>query len=170
MGVAIAGGVASYSSSKTQAKRAKAQGKIASGQAGIELQRSAQSAEEAMLELEDAREYQKWKDEYVTPVVEKGLSDPTQSDPANLRASQNLGRGLEAEEARGIVAQGVRGAGFDIGGSRHQAADADIANSMEGLETATLGAAHEAVKQEGISNTGSLINTGRQIYKQQGIV
>jgi kynurenine formamidase len=123
-----------------------------------------------MLELEDAREYQQWKETYVDPVVNKTLTDPTQSDPAQLRASQNLGRGIQADEARDVVAQGISGAGFDIGGTRHQAADEDIANSVESLNLATLGATHEAVKQQGISNTGSLINTGRQVYKQQGII
>ena len=170
MGVALASGAASYSASKTQAKRATAQGKIAARQGETELKRSAQSAEEAMLELEDAREYQQWKETYVNPVVNKSLADPTQSDPAQLRASQNLGRGIQASEARDVVARGVSEAGFDIGGSRQQAADEDIANSLAGQDAASLGATSAAVSQQGISNTGSNVQTGRQIYKQQGIV
>ena len=169
-GMAIAGGVASYSSSRTQAKRASAQSKISSRQAGIELQRSAQSVDEAMLELEDAREYQQWKDKYVTPVLDKSLSDPTQADPAAVRARQNLGRGIESAEAREVVAQGITGAGFDFGGSRHQAADTDIANSIVTSGAGDLGAASAGVRQQGISNVGNQISAGRQVYKQQGIV
>lgn len=170
MGMALASGAAAYSSSRTQAKRAEAQGEIAARQGELELKRSAQSAEEAMLELEDAREYQQWKDEYVTPVLAKGLDDPRQSDPAQLRAKQNLAQGVQVEQAQDMVARGITGAGFDLGGSRQGAADAEITGAQAGAQLAGMGAAHEAVRQQGISNTGSLINAGRQVYKQQGII
>jgi hypothetical protein len=169
-GMAIAGGVSQYSASKTQASRAKAQSKIAERQGNLELKRSAQSVEEAMLELEDARGYQKWKETYVEPVLQKSLDDPRQSDPAAIRASQNLGRGIDVESAQDAITQGVTGAGFDLGGSRHQAASGDIANSLAAQDVATLGAASEGVRQQGISNTGSIVQAGRQVYKQQGIV
>jgi hypothetical protein len=169
-GIAIAGGVAQFSASKTQAKRATAQGKIAARQGELELKRSAQSVEEAMLELEDARGYQQWKETYVEPVLGKMLDDPTQSDPAAMRARQNLGRGIDVGDAQGAIAQGVTGAGFDLGGSRHQAAGEDIANSLAAQDVATLGAASEGARQQGISNTGTTVQAGRQVYKQQGIV
>lgn len=169
MGIALAGGVASYSASQTQAKRAKAQAGISERQGNIELKRSAQSVEEAMLELEDAREYQQWKETYVEPVLAKSLDDPRQSDAAAIGASQNLARGVEADQARDAITQGVTGAGFDFGGSRHQAADDDLANSLAAQDLATGGAAREGVRQQGISNTGSIVQAGRQVYKQQGI-
>ena len=170
MGMAVAAGAASYSSSRTAASRAEAQGEIAARQGELELQRSAQSAEEAMLELEDAREYQKWKDEFVLPVLEKSISDPRQSDPTQVRAGQNLARGVEVEKAQDTIAQGITGAGFDFGGSRQGAADAEITGARAGADLASMGAAHELVKQQGISNTGALIGAGRQVYKQEGIV
>ena len=170
MGMALASGVAAYSSSRTQAKRAEAQADIAGRQGDLELKRSAQRAEEAMKELEDAREYQQWKEDYVVPVLEKSISDPRQGDPAQLRAKQNLSRGIQVEAAQEQIAQGIQGAGFDVGGSRQGAADAEISGAMASASVAGMGAAHEAVKQQGISNTGSLINAGRQVYKQQGII
>jgi hypothetical protein len=170
MGMALASGAAAYSSSKTQAKRAEAQGQIAARQGELELKRSAQSAEEAMRELEDAREYQQWKQDFVAPVLQKGIDDPRQSDPAQMRAMQSLGRGVQVEQAQDVIAQGVTGAGFDFGGSRMGAATEELTGARAGADVAGLGAAHEAVKQQGISNTGSLINAGRQVYKQQGII
>jgi hypothetical protein len=170
MGMALASGAAAYSSSRTAAKRAEKQGEIAARQGELELKRSAQSAEEAVLELEDAQEYQQWKDDFVVPALEKSISDPRQSDPAALRAKQNLGRGIAVEGAQDTIAQGITGAGFDFGGNRQGAADAEISGSLAGASVAGLGAAHESVKQQGISNTGSLVNAGRQVYKQQGIV
>jgi len=170
MGMALASGAAAYSSSRTQAKRAEAQARIAGKQGELELRRSAQRAEEAMRELGDAKEYQKWKDDYVVPVLEKSISDPRQSDPAQMRAKQNLARGIEIEAAQDQIMGGIASGGFDIGGSRHGAADAELSGARAGADLATMGAAHEAVKQQGISNTGSLINTGRQVYKQEGII
>jgi hypothetical protein len=170
MGMALASGAAAYSSSRTQAKRAEAQGAISAKQGEMELRRSAQRAEEAMRELEDAREYQAWKDQYVTPVLQKGLDDPRQSDPAQVRAQQNLARGMQVEQAQDVVAQGITGAGFDFGGSRMGAAEEEISGAVAGADVAGMGAAHEAVRQQGISNTGSLIQAGRQVYKQQGII
>jgi hypothetical protein len=170
MGMAIASGASAYSASRTQAKRAEAQGAISARQGELELKRSAQSAEEAMLELEDAREYQQWKDEYVTPVLNKGLSDPRQDDPAQIRARQNLAQGDQVGKAQDVIAQGITGAGFDLGGSRQGAADAELTGAQAGAQLAGMGASHEAVRQQGISNTGSLINQGRQVYKQQGII
>ena len=170
MGMALASGAAAYSSSRTQAKRAESQGEIAARQGELELKRSAQSAEEAMLELEDAKEYQQWKEEFVLPVLEKSLSDPRQDDPAQLRARQNLARGIQVERAQDVVAQGITGAGFDFGGSRQGAADAEISGQLAGASVAGMGAAHEAVKQQGIANTGALVSAGRQVYKQQGII
>jgi hypothetical protein len=169
-GMAIAGGVSQFSASRTQAKRAEAQGKISARQGDLELKRSAQSVEEAMLELEDARGYQKWKETYVEPVLAKSLADPRQDDPAALGASQNLARGIEAGGIQDVIDQGVTGAGFDFGGSRHQAASGDIANALASQDLATMGAGQEGVKRQGISNTGSLVQAGRQVYKQQGIV
>jgi len=170
MGATLAAGAQAYSASRTQAKRAEAQGEIAARQGELELKRSAQSAEEAMLELEDAREYQQWKDKYVGPLINKALSDPRQDDPAQLRARANLGRGIAVDKAQDVVAQGISGAGFDFGGARHGAADAEITGARPAADLATMGAAHESVRQQGISNTGSLINAGRQVYKQQGII
>jgi hypothetical protein len=168
--MAIAGGVAQYSASRTQASRAKAQSKISERQGNLELKRSAQSVEEAMLELEDARGYQKWKETYVEPVMGKALSDPRQDDPATIAANQNLARGIGEGEVQDVITQGVTGAGFDFGGTRHTAATDDVANSLAAQDLATMGAAQEGVKRQGISNTGSLVQAGRQVYKQQGIV
>jgi len=170
MGMAIASGAAAYSSSRTQAKRAEAQAQIAGKQGDLELRRSAQRGEEAMRELEDAREYQQWKDDYVLPVLDKAVSNPRQDDPAQMRAKQNLSRGIQVEAAQKQIMGGIQSGGFDIGGSRQGAADAEISGNLAGASVAGTGAAHEAVKQQGISNTGSLINTGRQVYKQQGII
>jgi hypothetical protein len=170
MGMALASGAAAYSSSRTQAKRADAQGAIAAKQGELELKRSAQSAEEAMRELEDAREYQQWKQDFVAPVLQKSIDDPRQDDPAQLRARQNLGRGIEVEKAQDVIAQGITGAGFDFGGSRMGAAEEELTGAQAGADVAGMGAAHEAVRQQGISNTGSLIQAGRSVYKQQGII
>lgn len=170
MGMAIASGAAAYSSSRTQAKRAEAQAAIAGKQGELELRRSAQRAEEAMRELEDAREYQAWKEEFVAPVIRQSLEDPRQADPAQLRAGQNLARGIQVEQAQQAVTGGIAGGGFDIGGTRHAAAAAEIQGAQAAGDLATMGAAHEAVRQEGIASTGSLIGMGRQVYKQQGIV
>jgi hypothetical protein len=170
MGMALASGAAAYSSSRTQAKRAEAQAGIAARQGELELKRSAQSAEEAMLELEDAREYQEWKNQFVTPVLDKALDDPRQSDPAQLRTRANLARGIEVDQAYDTVQQGIASGGFDVGGARHAAADAELAQAQAGAAVATMGAVHEGVKQQGISNTGKLVQAGRNVYKQQGIV
>lgn len=170
MGMALASGAAAYSSGIDTKKRAEAQAGIAAKQGELELKRSAQRAEEAMLELEDAKEYQQWKEDYVIPVLDKSISDPRQSDPAQMRASANLSRGIQVEAAQDTVAQGIQGGGFDIGGARHGAADWELSGARAGGDLASMGAAHEAVKQQGISNTGSLINAGRQVYKQQGII
>lgn len=170
MGMALASGAMAYHSSREQADRAEAQAKIAGKQGDLELRRSAQRAEEAMRELEDAREYQQWKEDYVIPVLERSISDPRQSDPAQMRAKQNLARGIEVEKAQDTIMQGISAGGFDIGGSRQGAADAELSGARAGADLATMGAAHEAVRQQGISNTGSLIGAGRSVYKQQGII
>ena len=170
MGAALAAGAASYSASRQQAKRAEKQAEIAGLQGNLELKRSANKAEEAMKELGDAREYQKWKDDFVLPVLNKSLSDPRQSDPAQLRAKQNLSRGIQVDAAQKQIAQGIQSGGFDVGGSRHGAADSELSGAMASASVAGMGAAHESVKQQGISNTGSLIGAGRQVYKQQGII
>ncbi|MHC4575663.1 MAG: hypothetical protein ACYS76_16345, partial [Planctomycetota bacterium] len=96
--------------------------------------------------------------------------DPRQDDPAQLRARQNLGRGIEVEKAQDVIAQGITGAGFDFGGSRMGAAEEELTGAQAGADVAGMGATHEAVRQQGISNTGSLIQAGRSVYKQQGII
>jgi hypothetical protein len=170
MGLSLAGGVMSYTSSQQTARRAEAQGAIAAKQGDLELQRSAQSVEEAMLELEDAREYQRWKEQYVIPAVQQSLDNPRQSDPAQVRASASLARGLQVDQSRDALDQGIVASGFDIGGTRHQAALSDLSSGSATSGLASLGAAHEAVKQQGISNAGAAVSTGRKLYKQQGIV
>lgn len=170
MGMAVAAGASAYSSSGQQEKRADAQAEIAGKQGDLELRRSSQRAEEAMRELEDAREYQQWKEDYVLPVLDASIKDSKQSDPAQLRAKANLARGIQVETAQEQIMGGIASGGFDLGGARHGAADAEMSGARAGAEIATMGAAHEAVKQQGISNTGELIGTGRQVYKQQGII
>ena len=153
MGMALASGAAAYSSSRTQAKRAEAQSKISARQGELELKRSAQSAKEAMLELEDAREYQQWKSDFVTPLLNKSIEDPRKSDAAQLRAGQNLGRGIQVEQAKDTIAQGVTGAGFDFGGSRHGAADAELTGAQAGANQFT----QRSVDRSG---SGSGLDTG----------
>lgn len=170
MGMAVAGAVAANSASRQQAKRAEAQGEISARQGELELRRSAKQVAEAKLELEDAKNYQQWKDDFVLPAMQKSLSDPRQGDPAQMKGGMKLAQGIQIEGARDQIAQGVTNAGFDFGGSRHGAADSEVTGATASADLATGAAAHEAVKQQGISNTGALINQGRQVFKQQGII
>ena len=170
MGATLLSGAMSLRSSREEAHRAEAEARIAGEQGDYELKRSAKTAEQAMKELENARSYERWKQNYVLPVLQKSISDPRQGDPAALRAKSSLAQNVDAGTALDKINQGVSDTGFDFGGNRYQAAEAGISGALPSQSVAGMGASSEMVRQQGISNTAALVDAGRKLYKQQGII
>lgn len=169
-GTMLASAGMSYANSKSQAKKAKFQAGLSARQGEMDVKRSAQAVKEAKLELADAQKYQEWKDEYVAPVLDKALKDPRMPDPTDATARAGLGAGAQRQAGHEAGLDAAAGAGFEAGGNRQAQLDKGISATAGGSGVAALSSAHDTARQAGIANSGQLVNMGRQVYKQQGLV
>ena len=169
-GAALFSAAKGYSDSRVASSRAKAQASLSASQGKYELSRTAQNLEEATQELEDARKYQAWKEQYVLPALSASLKRNRMPDAGDLSSRVTLARGIQAQQAMRNEAAQAADLGFDLGGSRQVSGLGGIVPAVAAQNTATTAQARGQALSQGISNTANLVSAGRQVYKQEGIV